>query len=115
MKRLLNAFGLFWMAITKPKIFKIEWFKLVESMMKFLEQTTNSNHPMKSELQIPKYHINKLGEIHWEKNKYTTVLHLWCGVDNCDSPFKRITDLIEENEKLKRKISDLIEADKQIK
>ena len=108
MKRFFNALVWFWMALTKPKVFKVEWFTLVESMMKFLEATADANHPMKCELQMDKYEITKNAEINWIKGERTTILHLWCGIDNIDSPFKRINDLLEENENLKRKINDLL-------
>lgn len=111
MKRLFNAFGWFWAALTKRRVFQFHWFKLVEGMMKFLETTADNNYPMKCELQVPKYDITKLGEINWIKGEHTIVLHLWCGVDNVDSPFKRIDDLKEENEKLKRKINNMLNSE----
>lgn len=115
MKRLINAFSWFWRALIHPEVFQLRWFKLNEGMMKFLETTAKNNHPMGYELQVPKYEITKLATINWIKGEHTTVLHLWCGIDNVDSPFKRISELKEENEKLKRTISDFIDKTSQEK
>jgi len=99
-RRFIYAFGWFFAALTKPQVFNIHYFKLVESMMKFLEETAKNQSPMSSELRI-----TKLAKILYDdENK--PFLHLWCGVNEIENPIARLRQLAEENEKLKEMLNN---------
>lgn len=102
MKKLWYAFGWFWMALRKPQIFNIHYMKLVEGMMKFLEDTAKNNCPMACEL-----HITKLAEILYDDGVDRPFLHLWCGINETDNPIIRVKQLVDENRKLRDKLSKL--------
>lgn len=107
-KRTAYAFGWFKAVFAKPQNFQTVNFTLLESMADFLEQTAKYGRPMKTELKAG-LDVKKLAKISYPyPAEDITMLHLWCGVDSRDSPFKRIAELVEENQKLKRDFDLLI-------
>ena len=101
---------MFWMAFTRRELFQPGLLKLTGEILNFLETTSDNNHPMATSLRmelvgkikLPKKESDILNEM---TNK--DVLYLWCGVPGKESPYNRISELIEENKKLKEQLKSM--------
>jgi hypothetical protein len=99
---------MFWMAFTRRELFQPGLLKLTGEVLKFLQTTSDNNHPMATTLRMELVGRIKLNKEESEiLNEMTNkdILYLWCGVPGKESPYIRICELIDENKKLKEQIN----------
>jgi len=106
--RLKYASQIFWIALTRRELFQPGLLKLTGTLLDFLKTTSENNHPMSSALRmelVGKINLNKEESEIVNGMVNNDMLYLWCGVPGKESPYNRIRELVEENEKLKEQLA----------
>ena len=110
MKRLKYASQMFWYAFRKPEFFQVGVFALIESMMKFLNDTQEANHPMTSDIKLGIINTNQLKKLDEDSKSIVQamtdkpLLHLWCGIGAKDSPILRVRELMQDKAALESQV-----------
>lgn len=93
MKKIIYALKFAVDVYKNPAIIQKDFWNLVNDIFKFLKKTSYENRPM----------ITHIGMVHSEEK----ILTIWCGI-GYTTPFTRIKELVEENEKLKYELSEMV-------
>lgn len=92
--RMANAFRVWWWAIKNPMTITVSYFNLLSKLLELiLKVATDNKHLMT--------HIAYIHPAEGEKQ----IVSIWAGAGIGAEPTKRITELLEENMKLKLELS----------
>lgn len=97
MKRLLNAVQWAWTVYRRPQVFQPSILAVLQAQSDFLKEVAETGSPR----------ITDLAQIYWEdgEKKQVRILSLWCCVGD-NTPFDRLRELAEENNRLKIEVAD---------
>lgn len=85
------------MAYRHPLVFQEANFKMIADLYVLLFKVASERHPMMAEV----------GYVHMDTGEKQAMLSVWVGIGANASPLNRVSELFEENERLKMLLKDL--------
>jgi hypothetical protein len=95
MTRIFNAIKIAVWAYKNPSVLQEGTFVTLSNLLALILKTASEHRPMMSDLAV----VHPTGE-------KDAIVKVWCGVGAASSPMKRIQELIEENNELKRLLAN---------
>lgn len=95
--RITNAIKIGWWAFKNPKSLHEGNFKMLSDLLCLILKVAQERHPM----------MSKIGIVHPD-GEHEEIVAIWAGAGIGASPTARISELLEENSRLKRELSNQI-------
>ncbi len=96
MNRIINALKFGWWAFKNPETISPSNFKMLGDLLCLILKVSSEHRHMMTHIAC----------IHPETGKNHEIVSIWAGAGIDSDPIKRITELINENETLKSRLSE---------